>query len=327
MSSARCSRHWEIEALRDGRVGESARADLERHVARCPSCSEERSSLAAFAKRLRAEAPDEPDDLALRRLRGRVLEAADAARLAPSQRPWAIRAPAVRALVFAAALCASFFVVWRLMRVEPQTQVTTTDEGGARWSTYEEGTLRRVDLLEGTLALRIDRPASGKRVVVRVPDGEIEDTGTTFRVTVKDGHTSAVEVDDGSVVVRLEGRAPTTLRAGERWTRDVGPDERASSPVSPPPSPPPSATAAQASASASAAPRPTAVVRPAPITSASPRASAAIDDGEEDRAYVEIVRLLRERRDGEATAAARDYVRRFPNGFRRTEVDRVLAGH
>jgi len=324
MTPARCSRNWEVEALRDGRVGEGARADLERHVARCPSCSEERSSLAALAQRLRAEAPGEADDLALRRLRGRVLESADTARLVPSQRPPAMRSPAVRAFVFAAAVCVSFFVAWRLVRVEPQmqTQVTTTDEGGARWSTYDEGKLRRIDLLEGTLALRIDRPASGKRVVVRVPDGEIEDTGTTFRVAVKDGRTSAVEVDDGSVVVKLEGMPAITLRAGEKWTRDV-PAERSSPAVASPPTAP----SASASASVQAAPRPIAVGRPATVTSASPRASAAIDDGEEDRAYVEIVRLLREKRDGEATAAARDYVRRFPNGFRRTEVDRVLAGH
>lgn len=324
---ARCPRAWEVEALRDGRVGDNARADLERHMARCPSCGEERVALDDLARRLRADVTDEPDDLALRRLRGRVLEGADSARLVPSQRPSAMRSPAVRSLVFAVALCASFALAWRVVRTEPQTQVTTTDEGGARWSTYDEGALRRIDLLEGTLALRIDRPASGKRVVVRVPDGEIEDTGTTFRVTVRDGHTNAVEVDEGSVVVRLEGRPPTTLSAGARWTRDPAPIAQpavapsptsvvSETPVASATPPARSAATRMASSSSSSSP-PTASSRPA----------AQADDGEEDRAYVEIVRLLREKREADATAAARDYVRRFPNGFRRTEVDRVLAGH
>jgi hypothetical protein len=41
---------------------------------------------------------------------------------------------------------------------------------------------------------------------------------------------------------------------------------------------------------------------------------------EEDQAYLHIVSLLNAHRLTEARAAAKDYLLRFPNGFRREEV-------
>jgi hypothetical protein len=66
-------------------------------------------------------------------------------------------------------------------------------------------------------------------------------------------------------------------------------------------------------------------VRP-PILAPRPRASEpeAVPEGlEEDTAYLRLVALLREGRREEAARAASDYLRRFPRGFRRPEVERL----
>jgi hypothetical protein len=43
----------------------------------------------------------------------------------------------------------------------------------------------------------------------------------------------------------------------------------------------------------------------------------------EDVAYLEILHLLRDSRSTAAREAAREYLRRFPDGFRREEVGRL----
>ncbi|MBX3225741.1 MAG: zf-HC2 domain-containing protein [Labilithrix sp.] len=316
-----CARKQSVEALRDGRLPADEQRELERHLLSCPDCAAEDRALDVLQDRLRAAKPELPDELALRRLRRRVLE--DPAP-APSRRsrPRLVLAAApsrprfVLASAAAAAAAAVAVAALLAMRFAPSsssssssppasppvepvepvaTHVEATDEGGARWSAFDEGPLRRIDLLEGSLALRVDRPPGGRRVVVRVPDGEIEDVGTEFHVQVSGGRTTAVRVDRGSVVLHLDGMPAHTLGAGETWKRPP-----------PPPPPPPIAS--------SPAPAPSAAARP-----------ASSDDGEEDRAYVEIVRLLREDRTAEARAAARAYMQRFPNGFRRAEVERVIG--
>jgi TolA-binding protein len=141
-----------------------------------------------------------------------------------------------------------------------------------------------------------------------------------FHVNVKDGRTNAVRVDQGSVIVRLDGVASRSLSAGESWERR---SDAVSMPVAPPPAPASSVPVATPSSSGAARSAPAAA--PAARERAPRASSPSADAGEEDRAYVEIVRLLREGDEAGAKAAARDYVQRFPAGFRRTEVDRVLA--
>ncbi|MEA2749895.1 MAG: hypothetical protein QOI41_4038, partial [Myxococcales bacterium] len=82
-----------------------------------------------------------------------------------------------------------------------------------------EADVERFDLRDGTLHLRVRRPPGGRRVVVTVPDGEIEDVGTTFDVVVSDRHTERVSVQEGRVVVRLTDRAPVTVESGRAWRR------------------------------------------------------------------------------------------------------------
>jgi hypothetical protein len=186
--------------------------------------------------------------------------------------------------------------------------VTTTDEGGARWAKRSESDVERVDLLEGTLRLTVDRPSGGKRLVVRVPDGEIEDVGTTFHVVVWQGHTQRVAVDVGRVTVRLASLPPFTLSSGQSWELTSPPsvvDARSagSSPVE------------SGSASPAVAKAPTR----RSVTRATTARAPATSVDEEDAAYLEATRLAREGRTAAARAAALAYLRRFPDGFRREE--------
>ena len=56
-------------------------------------------------------------------------------------------------------------------------------------------------------------------------------------------------------------------------------------------------------------------------------ATPTADGVAEDLAYLRVASLLREHREDEARAAAKQYWRSFPNGFRRVEVARVADGH
>ena len=51
-----------------------------------------------------------------------------------------------------------------------------------------------------------------------------------------------------------------------------------------------------------------------------PNAKDALAEKAEDDAYLHIVDLLQRGRTEEARTAAKDYLLRFPNGFRRVEV-------
>jgi hypothetical protein len=44
---------------------------------------------------------------------------------------------------------------------------------------------------------------------------------------------------------------------------------------------------------------------------------------EEDIAYLQVIALMRDGRREEARLAAKNYLRRFPNGFRRVEVEAI----
>lgn len=311
--SRTCARVWEVSAARDGRLGAAATSALAGHIDRCEDCRRERDALDDVRERLQEAAAGELDELSLRRLRARTLEAAGNARLAPAQ--------SSRPVVLLVAGALALGAIALLARPSPSvptaptaraTDVTTTDEGGARWSAHEDVESRRIVLREGKVRLAVVRPAGGKRLVVEVPDGEIEDVGTTFHVEVADGHTRRVHVDEGSVVLRLDGQPSIAVAHGQTWQ-----------PVPRVAAEPPAIASAVAPPAPSARPAP----RPSASASAPPARRDADDAGpeEEDRAYVEVVRLLREGREHEARTAAVGYLRRFPAGFRRAEVEKVLA--
>jgi TolA-binding protein len=220
----------------------------------------------------------------------------------------------------------------------------------AVWSERVDGDREQIVLEHGELWIQIDHAreaghAAPRRLVVLLPDGELEDTGTTFSVDAEGGRTARVAVIEGQVVLRLRGRAPVVITAGGAWAPDAA-------------SPLPAASfigAAPTVALPIAATPPTASSRaPAPpgssSGSASPDASGTLfrvsatalargdacdaaaslgtflekypgDARAEDAAYLRVVAL---QRCGDADAmkeAARAYLRRYPEGFRRAEID------
>jgi TolA-binding protein len=178
-----------------------------------------------------------------------------------------------------------------------------------------------------------------------LPDGELEDRGTTFTVGADGARTTRVAVEDGQVVLRLRERPPVNVGPGETWTPDV-------------PAP---------AACASAQPRPAAEASPAPpeavpgVRSAQPSApgasthaadpaadfrvamdafdtgndhGAAIKFGSflekhprdpraEDAAYLRVIALERCGDSAGVKLAAAEYLRRYPAGFRQAEVEQM----
>jgi hypothetical protein len=277
--------------------------------------------------------------------------------MAPRQ---AVAAPR-RVLAAAAILAigAGVFGVFR-MRGAPATasRAEVDPEGIASWSEHTEGEREVVVLERGALRIHVDHATAARHLVVRLPDGELEDTGTTFTVSAADGHTTGVTVQEGSVLLRIRGAAPVALAPGERWA-PLEPRAIEGQPPAIANGPAP----AIGSGTSSAAPRgepASSAQRPTPTPGASERqaagsvsagrdaslafraAMAALDRGDdrdaaigfarfvaahpgdaraEDAAYLRVVALQRSGDGAEMKSAALDYLRRYPGGFRKAEVE------
>ena len=329
--SAPCARLWEVEAERDGRLDDDARASATRHRAHCRACREEHTALHSLGRRLADEEGPAWDALAQKRLRGKVLAGANEARLrAPSSHK------RVAAFVAFAAVMVIGLVAWKRAPTgtppAPIASIELRDEGGA---VYERATLdgtEHVYLRAGTLGIKVRHDAV-THLLLHVPDGEIEDLGTTFHVSVHGGATTRVSVDEGRVLVRKANgdRDGRLVSAGETWEPDPALEKAATQATVTTPIP---ASAAPTSAvvlrGPSPEPKPALTKRavPAPPASASasasaPAGSAVHPPSEEDATYMRAVSLLRAGRRDEARAAARRYVVLYPNGLRRQEMDVV----
>lgn len=311
-----CSRLWEVDAFREGRLGERDAESFERHARTCAPCG---TKLARDEElgRLARELPErgEPTPLALRRLRARVLrDAAAGGTSAPGTSWWSgrraaavsvVAAAAVLAIVVgsrhgtgrhegvaggAAASTASAPVVATesAAGVPPQVYAGSVAElGDARWTQTREAGEERVALVGGSVRVHVRRQEAGERFLVSLPDGEIEVRGTTFDVSVAAGTTTRVHVDEGVVALRLSGRDEVRLSAGDTWT---------AAPAQPVAVTPPLARARPArsvAAPAESAPAPT-----------------PVDEGES--AYAAAVALLRDGRNAEAAAAFQAFVIAHP---------------
>jgi hypothetical protein len=347
-----CGRSFQVEALRDGRLGGAERKSFERHLAACAACAREAEALEELAAAARAAHDDgrRDDELRVWRERTRLLAAFDQGLVssgrgrgisAPSPRKWLV--PATGAM-----LAAALVVIWRgrpAIERAPAARASIQADAAATWSRRRGGGGREeITLRQGTLRIHVDHAAVERGeppLLVLLPDGELEDVGTTFTVSAGDAHTTRVAVEDGRVVLRLRGRATADIGAGDVWSPE-----------------PPSAPRAPATAESPPDPRRTAPAR-APRTRTSPpadtpdplvefrAASAALRAGDnrraasafarfveehardpmaEDAAYLRLIALQRMGAGAETRRAAEEYLRRFPTGFRRAEVER-LAGH
>ncbi len=367
---AACPRLFEAEALRDGRLGDPELARFRAHVSMCPECAREVRALEALAQALRdsADSGAAPgiDELHVRRRRTRLLAAFDATLVpAPPQRFGRV-ALGVATGVFALAALLLAVARWRSPGDAAAGAVVAPDpiavhaEGNARWSRSVAGQLEEISLRSGTLAIRVDHARAARRLLVLLPDGELEDIGTAFTVSAEPGRSTRVLVHEGRVELRLRGQSPRVLRAGDVWdpasATAVAPpaastaESTATAPARQPArSPAPSARPRTASPSA----RDAAPALAAPSSSAlvaDPAADfraalAAFNQGDgagaaarfsafvakhpadaraEDAAYLRILALQRAGDASGAERAARDYLRRYPRGFRRSEVEALL---
>jgi TolA-binding protein len=347
-----CPRLFEVEALRDGRLTGAELTRFQSHLGVCSVCAREAQALQALAEALRSPTNlADTDQLHVRRERTRLLAAFDAS-LVPAPRSsraklWLGSAAAV------AVLAALAFVLWPARRAafSPSAARATAPEpviiradSSAKWSRRVEKQLDEIVLQSGALSIRVDHTASQRRLLVILPDGELEDIGTTFSVSADAGHTTRVTVQDGSVVLRLHGKPPLALGAGDSWSSP-------SAPATPPPSsaPPPahvpqgvkSATSAATATATSAAP----ALDDTPDLDASAdfrAAMSAFDSGDnaraaarftafltkhardahaEDAAYLRVLAVQRTGNSVATQQAARDYLARYPHGFRHAEIE------
>jgi hypothetical protein len=271
----------------------------------------------------------------LRRERQRVLESFNAQTLgaAPSGRyaRWGLGLVAAAALLVALGSFVQRKRVARAPLVARQPSVAPAElpslrlvaSSGSRFDQQRRAGLDSVTLHEGTLSIDFDRGPHAD-LLVRVPDGEIRDLGTVFRVTVSAGRTVEIAVQEGAVVFRRPGETDVIVLAGEVFQRAEA--------LEPAPSEPeasiPSAIRAPRSHRIAGPPRVA-----APRVNATRSVAAGLDAphtpelsaAQEDAAYLHIVELLEVGQRHEAGRAARVYLREFPDGFRRNEVQRIAS--
>jgi hypothetical protein len=347
-----CPRLFEAEAMRDGRLAGGERASFERHLKVCSVCSQEVQALDLVARALRPGPVEQMDELRVRRERTRLLAAFDRELLAPRDAPashgrllWPV---GVAALVTAV-------LVWRVhgrgeapARAGASPAVVHADPATS-WSERADGDREVVALEHGALSIRVDHSVSTRRLVVVLPDGELEDTGTTFTVSADNGRTTRVAVQEGSVVLRLRGQPAIAVGAGDVWTPVALPAPApalvsASASAIPSSAPDSIATPQLAPAGSGTKPAPPSV-RPAPGHDGSADFSgpmAALERGDnrtaadgfarflrdhasdaraEDAAYLRVIALQRCGDRQGTWAAALEYLDRYPAGFRRAEVE------
>jgi hypothetical protein len=339
MRADACSRLFEAEAMRDGRLGGAELAAYTRHASGCPACARELRSLEALGGKLRALPAREADDLGVLRERTRLMAAFDAT-LVTGRRRWRAGFVAAAAVVLFAIAAAG---LWRPRSVtSPAAAIAVRAGNGTTWSRRIVGQQEIVSLGGGTLSIRVDHAAGARRLLVQLPDGELEDIGTVFTVSVVGAHTTGVAVEEGSVVLRLRGRPPVTIVARETWHADEPPVSAAElappAPIPPPSSPRPvlrHPVRTQPATSTTTEPDPSQEFRVAVSALHGGDACAAgealarfvdqhpEDARVEDAAYLEVIARQRCGDDSQLKRAVDQYLRRYPQGFRHAEVERL----
>lgn len=329
--------------MRDGRLSGAERASFERHLTTCSTCLREVESLERMADSLRASSPDDADELRVRRERTRLLAAFDRVLVAPE------RQCAPRRLLWPAAVAALVVgvVVWRVRSEAhpPQASKAVVHAGDlAVWSEHMEGSGERVVLERGALWIHVEHSSGDGRLLVVLPDGELEDTGTTFTVSAEDGRTTHVTVEEGHVVLRLRGRSPVLVGPGDSWMASV-PAPAACASATPPSESAPSAGLAPLPSAPRLQSSPPVGSTLAPDPSLDFRAAMdSLDVGDnyvaatkfasflerhprdpraEDAAYLRVIALQRSGDTGRTREAALAYLRLYPTGFRHAEVEQL----
>ena len=226
MSATPCPRLFEAGAMRDGRLTGAERASFS-DTSPVHGVSREVQALEDLAESLRASPPDPAavDELHVRRERTRLLAAFDGALLAP-RRSWGVG----HRLLGSAAVAPLVIAILVLPRMRRPAEApghassaVVHADTTAVWTERMVGERENVVLERGALWIDVDHSSGEGRLLVVLPDGEMEDIGTTFMVSAEDGRTTRVAVEEGHVVLRLRGQAPIALGPGDASIPDPRP--------------------------------------------------------------------------------------------------------
>ena len=342
MTVPQCQRRWQTEAMRDGRLQGKDRDSAVRHRATCAECRQEDRELAELGHAISCLPELARDSMTAQRSRQQLIAVLNRSLFEPPASESLPRSAFALALATAAVVAGVFAIGRKFTRNSTAEHlgsvVEIRGEKDARWSERTSRELDQVDLSEGAATFTV-HPHGLRRVVIQLPDGEVEDIGTVFEIRVSEQHTRHISVSVGRISVRLRGHPAFTLGAGDAWELEsaVSKDSEAQNqPVRVPATPSgtpslPTATAASgiASSLSRVAVRPRALAGPEKVSKlGSPPTSGPLDpqtqnsgsDEAEDEAYLQILKTLNRERYDEARAEAKDYLLRFPNGFRRVEV-------
>jgi ferric-dicitrate binding protein FerR (iron transport regulator) len=305
-----------VEATRDGRLTGNDLSNALRHRTQCLECSQAAEAFSELARQIKELPLPAPDLLSLRRTRQALLGAWNAQLLAEaepqSRRPsaWIAAACAVAAV----ALVVGYPLARQSSRSSERSApfFAVVAKPGTRWSAREMPNLTRVTLQDGVASFTVQRPPA-QRLFVELPDGEIEDLGTIFQVEVHDQRTAQISVSQGRVLVRLQALPAFELKAGQSW--QAAPDSPSAVPSAAPLAIEPARAKPSRIAPAAKGPVAQTAAKPAPLP---PLSNTA-----EDEAYLQLIDLLRNGHQLEARAKASQYLKQFPNGFRRLEVAHI----
>jgi hypothetical protein len=202
------------------------------------------------------------------------------------------------------------------------------------------GLLEAFGIERGAIDAQVAKLEPGQRFVVHTPDAEIEVRGTQFRVRVvaadpscSSGTVTRVEVSEGVVAVRHAG-IETLAGPGSSWPPGCAPVPARAAPVQ---LPPPASTIAQKSSSPSASSTlgdQNALFARAIAAKQRGDTSGAIADFEKllatypgsplaESAAAERMRLLSSIDPRRGAEAAREYLRRWPDGLVRAEAQGI----
>lgn len=356
-----CERAWEIDPFREGRLGPKDASSFERHLRACPACRRQLDADVRLQQLARRLNDGEPDELALRRVRARVLREAATGSSAVGRSRW-VAGIAAASILVAGGLAVRTWTA-RHPPVHEQAAALTSSSpppmapaesyaativpsGHARWSQERSLGIERVTLDEGLLHVHVRPQTAAERFLVVLPDGTLEVRGTTFDVHVEHGATTSVHVDEGVVELRVGAPPSTRLAAGESWSP---PEQRVPEHAPAPTTAPPQVLATAPTRVSTPASAPAAAPAAPPRAACADAYSAAmrlLRDGHdeqaaaafhafaeseprasqaEDASFLEAVALARAGRGDAAALAAEHHLASFPGSFHRKEASILVA--
>ena len=344
----RCTRRWEVDPYRDGRFGEKDARSFERHLRTCSVCTRQLERDERLRELARVLPGTDPSELSMRRLRARVMrDAATGNVRSASPRGWRFAATATVVLVglggWAAVVSRHAPSSEGKVATTPGTMAPSPTESpvaatmerllagsviasaGSRWSQRRDGGSEQITFEDGSVHVHVRPLAPDERLVVMLPDGELEVRGTTFDVDVTRAATTRVHVDEGAVELRLRGQPSRRLKATETWVATVPARDAVLAPPHPVSSGP--VAAANAVGGYNAAME---LLRGGRNDEAAAAFHAFVlsqpsAPQTEDASFLEAVALARAGRIDAAGLAAEHHLASYPGSFHRKEAETLIA--